>query len=89
MLTYPIKLTYHVRSYYFGERLIPDLLAVIKMHTLNSAYQMHRERVTGRQDRATHSARTTCCPRACPSFRHNSPIAVICRGVIDISLPPK
>ncbi len=23
---YPIKLTYHVRSYYFGERLIPDLL---------------------------------------------------------------
>jgi mannose-6-phosphate isomerase len=26
MQTYPIKLTYHVRSYYFGERLIPDLL---------------------------------------------------------------
>ncbi|HSL01057.1 MAG TPA: class I mannose-6-phosphate isomerase [Rubrobacteraceae bacterium] len=26
MDTYPIKLTYHVRSYYFGERLIPDLL---------------------------------------------------------------
>ena len=27
--------------------VIPDLLAVIKMHTLNSAYQMHRERDTG------------------------------------------
>jgi mannose-6-phosphate isomerase len=26
MKVYPIKLTYHVRSYYFGERLIPDLL---------------------------------------------------------------
>ena len=26
MNAYPIKLTYHVRSYYFGERLIPDLL---------------------------------------------------------------
>lgn len=26
MQTYPIKLTYHVRRYYFGERLIPDLL---------------------------------------------------------------
>ncbi len=26
MRPYPIKLTYHVRSYYFGERLIPDLL---------------------------------------------------------------
>jgi mannose-6-phosphate isomerase len=26
MQTYPIKLTYHVRSYYFGERLIPELL---------------------------------------------------------------
>lgn len=26
MEAYPIKLTYHVRSYYFGERLIPDLL---------------------------------------------------------------
>ena len=26
MNDYPIKLTYHVRSYYFGERLIPDLL---------------------------------------------------------------
>ncbi|HEX2728481.1 MAG TPA: type I phosphomannose isomerase catalytic subunit [Rubrobacteraceae bacterium] len=26
MDAYPIKLTYHVRSYYFGERLIPDLL---------------------------------------------------------------
>src|SRR3712207_5001093 len=26
MKAYPIKLTYHVRSYYFGERLIPDLL---------------------------------------------------------------
>ncbi len=26
MQAYPIKLTYHVRSYYFGERLIPDLL---------------------------------------------------------------
>jgi mannose-6-phosphate isomerase len=26
MQTYPIKLSYHVRSYYFGERLIPDLL---------------------------------------------------------------
>jgi mannose-6-phosphate isomerase len=24
--SYPIKLTYHVRRYYFGERLIPDLL---------------------------------------------------------------
>lgn len=23
---YPLKLTYHVRAYYFGERLIPDLL---------------------------------------------------------------
>ena len=27
--------------------VIPDLLAVIKMHTLNSAYQIHRERDTG------------------------------------------
>ena len=27
MKAYPIKLTYHVRSYYFGERLIPDLLS--------------------------------------------------------------
>lgn len=27
--------------------VIPDLLAVIKMHTINSAYQMHRERDTG------------------------------------------
>src|SRR5919199_2388774 len=26
MQTYPIKLTYHVRSYHFGERLIPELL---------------------------------------------------------------
>ena len=26
MNAYPIKPTYHVRSYYFGERLIPDLL---------------------------------------------------------------
>src|SRR5215212_8932304 len=26
MNAYPIKLTYHVRSYHFGERLIPDLL---------------------------------------------------------------
>jgi mannose-6-phosphate isomerase len=26
MQTYPIKLSYHVRDYYFGERLIPDLL---------------------------------------------------------------
>jgi hypothetical protein len=26
MLTYPIKLSYHVRSYYFGERLIPKML---------------------------------------------------------------
>ena len=26
---------------------IPDLLAVIKMHTINSAYQMHREREFG------------------------------------------
>jgi mannose-6-phosphate isomerase len=26
MLTYPIKLTYHVRFYYFGERLIPEML---------------------------------------------------------------
>ena len=26
---------------------IPDLLAVIKMHTINSAYQMHRERDIG------------------------------------------
>ncbi|MGI8910390.1 MAG: type I phosphomannose isomerase catalytic subunit [Rubrobacteraceae bacterium] len=26
MNAYPIKLTYHVRSYYFGERLIPDFL---------------------------------------------------------------
>jgi mannose-6-phosphate isomerase len=26
MQTYPIKRTYHVRSYYFGERLIPELL---------------------------------------------------------------
>ena len=26
MNVYPIKLTYHVRSYYFGERLIPALL---------------------------------------------------------------
>jgi mannose-6-phosphate isomerase len=26
MNLYPIKLTYHVRRYYFGERLIPDLL---------------------------------------------------------------
>jgi len=26
MNAYPIKMTYHVRSYYFGERLIPDLL---------------------------------------------------------------
>ncbi len=26
METYPIKLSYHVRDYYFGERLIPDLL---------------------------------------------------------------
>jgi mannose-6-phosphate isomerase len=26
MNAYPIKLSYHVRSYYFGERLIPDLL---------------------------------------------------------------
>ena len=26
MQTYPIKLSYHVRSYYFGERLIPELL---------------------------------------------------------------
>ena len=26
---------------------IPDLLAVIKMHTINSAYQMHQERDTG------------------------------------------
>ena len=26
MKPYPIKMTYHVRSYYFGERLIPDLL---------------------------------------------------------------
>ena len=26
MRAYPIRLTYHVRSYYFGERLIPDLL---------------------------------------------------------------
>src|SRR5215204_1757038 len=26
MQTYPIKLTYHVRSYNFGERLIPELL---------------------------------------------------------------
>jgi mannose-6-phosphate isomerase len=24
--TYPIKLTYHVRDYYFGERLIPEML---------------------------------------------------------------
>jgi len=23
---YPIKLSYHVRDYYFGERLIPELL---------------------------------------------------------------
>lgn len=27
--------------------VIPDLLAVIKMHTINSAYQMHRERNIG------------------------------------------
>ena len=26
MNAYPIRMTYHVRSYYFGERLIPDLL---------------------------------------------------------------
>ena len=26
MQTYPIKLTAHVRSYYFGERLIPEML---------------------------------------------------------------
>jgi hypothetical protein len=26
MDAYPIKLSYHVRDYYFGERLIPDLL---------------------------------------------------------------
>ena len=26
---------------------IPDLLAVIRMHTINSAYQMHMEHVTG------------------------------------------
>lgn len=26
METYPLKLSYHVRTYYFGERLIPDLL---------------------------------------------------------------
>ena len=26
MNAYPIKLTYHVRSYYFGERLIPEML---------------------------------------------------------------
>ena len=27
--------------------VIPDLLAVVKMHTINSAYQMHQERNTG------------------------------------------
>jgi hypothetical protein len=26
---------------------IPDLLAVIRMHTINSAYEMHQEKVTG------------------------------------------
>ena len=29
------------------KEVIPDLLAVIKIHTLNSAYQMHREHETG------------------------------------------
>jgi predicted amidohydrolase YtcJ len=29
------------------KEVIADLLAVIKIHTLNSAYQMHRERDTG------------------------------------------
>jgi predicted amidohydrolase YtcJ len=29
------------------KEVIPDLLAVIKIHTLNSAYQMHREREMG------------------------------------------
>ncbi len=27
--------------------VIPDLLPVIKMHTINGAYQMHQERNTG------------------------------------------
>lgn len=26
MNAYPIKLAYHVRAYYFGERLIPEML---------------------------------------------------------------
>ena len=26
MQTYPIKLTYHVRAYAFGDRLIPEML---------------------------------------------------------------
>ncbi len=30
-----------------AKETIPDLLAVIKMHTINSAYQMHRERDLG------------------------------------------
>ena len=29
------------------KEVIPDLLAVIRMHTINSAYQMHMEHVTG------------------------------------------
>jgi predicted amidohydrolase YtcJ len=35
--------------------VIPDLLAVIKMHTINSAYQMHQERNFGSIDVGKHA----------------------------------
>ncbi len=36
-------------------QVIPDLLAVIKMHTINSAYQMHQERDTGSIEIGKHA----------------------------------
>jgi hypothetical protein len=49
MLTYPIKLTYHVRSYYFGERLIPEMLGKRDARGRERSFQwMYAVRVVSR-----------------------------------------
>ena len=45
--------------------------------------------VRGSQEVSTQAAGTTSVPFTRPRFSHTSPNAIICRGVISISLPPK
>ena len=52
----PIRMTYHIRTYRFGERLIPDLLGKMGMPEGTVKIRLHRirgrlrERLTGEHD---------------------------------------